>query len=198
MEDEALPDHPSPPPRDTRARIQQAALELFVRNGYEKTSLREISDRLGVTKAALYYHFASKQELLKSITDPLIEELEDLLDQGPSAEELLARYVDLLSRNRPVFEIFMTDHASLVAAEIAERSLELRRRMIHSVAGPDPKPVDLIRSASAIGAVTQGYMSAARLDPAHGFDDVDPADLPDHEEIKELLIGVAGRILGTG
>ena len=38
---------------DTRARIQQVALELFAEQGYERTSLREIAERLGVTKAAL-------------------------------------------------------------------------------------------------------------------------------------------------
>ena len=47
---------------DTRARIQQIALELFAEHGYERTSLREIAERLGVTKAALYYHFKSKEE----------------------------------------------------------------------------------------------------------------------------------------
>ena len=41
---------------DTRARIQQVALEMFAEQGYERTSLREIAERLGVTKAALYYH----------------------------------------------------------------------------------------------------------------------------------------------
>src|SRR5262249_12854805 len=40
----------------TRERIQAIALELFAEQGYEKTSLREIAERLGVTKAALYYH----------------------------------------------------------------------------------------------------------------------------------------------
>ena len=38
---------------DTRARIQRVALELFAEQGYERTSLREIAERLGVTKAAL-------------------------------------------------------------------------------------------------------------------------------------------------
>ena len=41
----------------TRQRIQAVALELFTEQGYEKTSLREIAERLNVTKAALYYHF---------------------------------------------------------------------------------------------------------------------------------------------
>ena len=50
----------SAPRTDTRSRVQEVALELFAEQGYEKTSLREIAERLGVTKAALYYHFKSK------------------------------------------------------------------------------------------------------------------------------------------
>src|SRR5215831_11140152 len=49
-----------------RARAQSIALELFAEQGYEKTSLREIAERLGVTKAALYYHFKSKEDIVRS------------------------------------------------------------------------------------------------------------------------------------
>ena len=55
---------------DTRARIQQVALELFAEQGYDKTSLREIAERLDVTKAALYYHFKSKELSLIHISEP--------------------------------------------------------------------------------------------------------------------------------
>src|SRR6266516_1708828 len=54
------------PRGDTRERIQAIALELFAEQGYEKTSLREIAERLGVTKAALYYHFKSKEDIVRS------------------------------------------------------------------------------------------------------------------------------------
>src|SRR5919106_2864262 len=59
---------------DTRARIQAAALELFISRGFSQTSLREIADQLGVTKAALYYHFPSKAELIRSIIQPLFND----------------------------------------------------------------------------------------------------------------------------
>ena len=39
--------------RDTRSRLRELALQLFAEQGYEKTSLREIAEQLGVTKAAL-------------------------------------------------------------------------------------------------------------------------------------------------
>lgn len=51
-------------PPDTRERILDAALDLFIEKGYDKTTLREIAEQLGFTKAALYYHFPSKQRIL--------------------------------------------------------------------------------------------------------------------------------------
>ena len=43
------------------------ALDLFTEKGFDGTSLREIAERLGVTKAALYYHFASKDDILMAL-----------------------------------------------------------------------------------------------------------------------------------
>ena len=45
---------------DTRERIQQVARELFVAQGVQATSLQDIANELGITKPALYYHFASR------------------------------------------------------------------------------------------------------------------------------------------
>ena len=54
---------------ETRKRIIQVSLELFVRKGYHGTSISEIMKKVGLTKGALYAHFASKGELLLSIID---------------------------------------------------------------------------------------------------------------------------------
>ena len=55
--------------RTTPDRIQDVALELFTEQGYEATSLREIAERLGVTKAALYYHFKTKDDIVTSLVE---------------------------------------------------------------------------------------------------------------------------------
>src|SRR5580692_6586102 len=52
------------PRGSTRERILDVALDLFNEHGYDKTSLREIAERLGFTKAALYYHFERKEDIL--------------------------------------------------------------------------------------------------------------------------------------
>ena len=57
--------------KDTKERILESALELFAQNGYSGTSMSDISSKLGVTKAALYKHFVSKQEILDSIVDKM-------------------------------------------------------------------------------------------------------------------------------
>ena len=53
----------------TKERILETALELFAQNGYLGTSMNDIAGQLGFTKAALYKHYASKQEILDKIVE---------------------------------------------------------------------------------------------------------------------------------
>ena len=52
---------------DTKERIMETALALFAQSGYLGTSMSDIAKQLGITKAALYKHYASKQEILDRI-----------------------------------------------------------------------------------------------------------------------------------
>ena len=53
----------------TKERILRIALELFAQNGYLGTSMNDIARQVGFTKAALYKHYASKQEILDKIVE---------------------------------------------------------------------------------------------------------------------------------
>src|SRR5271170_7729244 len=53
--------------KSTHERILDVALDLFLEKGYDKTSLREIAEQLGFSKAALYYHFASKEDIFMAL-----------------------------------------------------------------------------------------------------------------------------------
>src|SRR5467141_1632477 len=114
----------STPRTDTRSRVQKVALELFAEQGYEKTSLREIAERLGVTKAALYYHFKSKEDIVHSFTDDYFDEIDALLDwarEQPRSDEtrreLLDRYVGVVLAGSSVFHFLEQNRASIQTME---------------------------------------------------------------------------------
>lgn len=86
---------------DTRERIQNVALELFAEQGYEKTSLREIAERLQVTKAALYYHFRTKEDIVTSLLDDVTASVDKMLEwarEQPRTVEMRQELVRRLAR----------------------------------------------------------------------------------------------------
>ena len=92
---------------ETRAAIQQVATDLFTTKGYEVTTMREIADLLGIKKASLYYHFAGKEELLRSLFEQRQNEAQDLLEwiagqpQEPAlVETAVLRWVDSFSGDK--------------------------------------------------------------------------------------------------
>jgi AcrR family transcriptional regulator len=92
---------------DTRTRIQETALKLFIEQGYEATSLREIAEALGVTKAALYYHFKTKDDIVTSLAEDRLQAVQELIawaEAQPRTDEtrreLIRRYSEDLHRGR--------------------------------------------------------------------------------------------------
>lgn len=71
-----------------RERILGHAIKLFARKGFDATSLQDIADAAGVTKGALYYYYASKDDLLFRIHERVVSY------ETTHAEEILARGMD--------------------------------------------------------------------------------------------------------
>jgi AcrR family transcriptional regulator len=153
---------------ETRARIQSAALELFAEQGLQQTSLREIAERLGMTKPALYYHFASREELVHSLTQPVVEEMSSHLTELESASaaprEVLGRYFDVTHRHRKFFQVAVRDVSVLRQLSLSDHLFDWRRRLVTLLVGPSPSLEQKVR-----GVVALGGLSACVLD----FDDVD-------------------------
>ena len=99
----------------TRRRILDAATELFNERGYAGTSIRDITERLGMTKGALYYHFASKDELLHAMVAPLLDAVTTFVgtvgDSGTVRPELVRELVDILDANAPLVRSLSSDPA---------------------------------------------------------------------------------------
>jgi AcrR family transcriptional regulator len=74
-----------------RARVLDAAVELFAQQGYDGTSVAQVIARAGVAKGGFYHHFASKEALLYEVYGDLISRqlaaMDDILGRGLSAPE---------------------------------------------------------------------------------------------------------------
>ncbi|WP_432891075.1 TetR/AcrR family transcriptional regulator [Kribbella sp. CA-245084] len=144
---------------DTRARIQQAALELFAERGMQQTSLRDIADRLGVTKPALYYHFASREDLLNSLVEPMIADFEAYAAAQQAAapiapRELLGSYFDLAYRHRKLIQLAIRDLSVLHELNLADRFIEWRGTLATLLIGTEPSLSDVVRCMVALGGLS--------------------------------------------
>ena len=149
----------------TRERIQAIALELFAEQGYDKTSLREIAEGLGVTKAALYYHFNSKEDIVRSFTEDYRAELDEVISwgasqpPGPAARaEILARYADIVDRRLPVIRFMEQNQAALhsLMSDDASRKKMFRAQFMSlcDLLSPPGSPLaDRVRAAMAVVSV---------------------------------------------
>lgn len=104
----------------TRQRILDIALDLFIRKGYAETSLREIAAELGFSKAALYYHFESKQDILLALhmrvhglTDGVLPMLQAERDASDIWERLTDRLIGLALENRRLIELHIRNQEAV-------------------------------------------------------------------------------------
>jgi AcrR family transcriptional regulator len=179
----------------TRDRILDVALDLFIEKGYDKTSLREIAEPLGFTKAALYYHFASKEDILMALHMRLhefgTEALGRMGNEEPTAAlwgELLEQMVDQMLANRKIFLLHERNQAAFEALHREDHDARHEDLQAHfrKVLSDKRLPVqDRIRMAASFGAVMAGVFIAG-----DAFDDISS------DELSEALRGAVRDLLG--
>jgi AcrR family transcriptional regulator len=157
------------PGRDTRSRLRELALQLFAEQGYEKTSLREIAERLGVTKAALYYYFKSKEDIVRSLVEDYVAELDRLIDWGKqqprtaqTRAEIVSRYLDIVANGAEVFRMLAQNQAAVTSlASAKERGELFRERMdalIDLLTEPGATLREQVRAAAGLTGVSHCCM----------------------------------------
>ena len=164
------PEEPDAPSRgDTRSRIQAVAVELFSEQGYDKTSLREIAERLGVTKAALYYHFRSKEDIVRSLVDDYFGQVDSLVawaGQQPRTPavraEILSRYLDMVIDSHQVYRMLQQNQAALAGLAAEKHRGELFRERMNALVDllvePGAALRDRVRAAMAATGLSIGWM----------------------------------------
>ena len=128
----------------TRQQILETAQRLFTEHGYDATSLQMIADEMGLTKAAVYYHFRAKTDILRAAMQPGIQRLESLLDETAAIRGRRARiehvvngFVDFLIRNRHYAVMASTDPAAKRDKLDAE-AMAMRQRALTLLFGDNP------------------------------------------------------------
>jgi AcrR family transcriptional regulator len=148
----------SRPGSETKQRIQDVARDLFARQGVQRTSLQDIANTLGITKPALYYHFSSREDLVRSIVQPLIDDGEQfVLHQenrgGVDARELLEGYFDFHYRHRRDLILVLAELTMLADLGLIDTVLAWRERLGTLVFGPHPALAQAARAVVAFGGL---------------------------------------------
>jgi AcrR family transcriptional regulator len=169
----------------TRQQILETAQRLFAELGYDATSLQMIADEMGLTKAAVYYHFRAKNDILHAAMEPGIRRLEALLDEAAAirgrrarAEYLVNGFVDFLVQNRHYAVMASTDPAAK-RDKLDDKSGPLRLRALTLLFGDNPTGAERL-SFNAIFFIPESLP--------------DLVDLTD-EELRETLQTTMLRIL---
>jgi AcrR family transcriptional regulator len=181
---------------ETRERILDVAQELFTAQGYDKTSLRDIADRLEITKAALYYYFARKEDILLELHRRLQVLSAGLLDELEAAPDGPARYA-IWPKLAEDMIAFMTDNRELIllhdrnrnafasiAAEMLRDEPDIEARFERIIASPAIPLRERIRMAAVVGTITEVFAESVGA-----FEDEDP------EQIAQLVRVAIGDLL---
>jgi AcrR family transcriptional regulator len=178
------------PPTAAQARVIAAALNLFGRNGAGGTSLQMIANEIGVTKAAIYHQYKTKDEIILAAAEAELAELQAVISAAEAErsakrrrEALLAGIVDLAVRRRrtvgtilsdPVITGFFADHPAF---------RDVMHRLHRLLIGEDTGPESRIRMVMLIAAISGTVI--------HPF----VVDLDD-ETLRTQLLSMARRFLG--
>ncbi|MGB8505925.1 TetR/AcrR family transcriptional regulator [Mycobacterium sp.] len=143
-----------------QTRILKAALDLFAQHGVSGTSLQMIADAVGVGKAAVYFQFKTKDELIIAVTEMQLARLEDALEAAeaeknrPRARELLLNAViDMAVEQRGMVAIMQSD--PVIIRFLAEHKPFQRflERLYAAMIGDETGPETLMQAAMLSGAI---------------------------------------------
>jgi AcrR family transcriptional regulator len=174
----------------TRARVLESALSLFAINTFAGTSLQMIADTVGVTKAAVYHHFKTRDDILASVIEPAAHELkaavqaaEDRRSPAAQAETMLTGFVDVTIRHRALIALICTDVSVIHTVGSREDVAVLIARMLRLFTAHQSPPESEVNGTLALTGIA---CAAASPMLRHLADDA----------LHEHLLDAGRRILG--
>jgi AcrR family transcriptional regulator len=145
---------------DTRQRLIDVAVDLFTRYSFAGTSLQMIADELGFTKAAIYHHFRTREQLLDAVVEPILDRLRVIIDAAEQlrgvharADHMLTGFAELAVENR-VVAVLAADPA--VAEMLRTRRVwdELINRQMALLADVEGGPAGMVKAAVVLAGIS--------------------------------------------
>jgi AcrR family transcriptional regulator len=184
--DRQSPFRPAREAGSARARILKVARELFSAHGFERTPLRAVSDSLGVTKAAIYYHFKAKDDLLVAILGPVLDRIDAVIDsaggglESPGAvRAFLGRYFDELAGDAGI--VALLRDPGVVEHRLGQRFVSQHVQM-RALLGGATDPASVIRTTTALRTLELAVVE---------FGDAHP------DQVRETALDIAVSVLGS-
>lgn len=175
----------------TRQRILDVALDLFEHQGYAGTSLRDIADRLGLTKAAVYYHFPSKEDLLDQALAPALGRVREVLAQGGSRVDLVGGLVNVVADVGPQVVVALSDPTIASYLDGRNDGQPLPSRVAEALARPLPPD-----PAAAEQARIRAFCAVASLQAGvHAWKELHPDAVTLDADAQQLLVRILLTIL---
>ncbi|CAN5697031.1 TetR/AcrR family transcriptional regulator [soil metagenome] len=173
---------------DTRQRLIEVAVDLFTKYSFAGTSLQMIADELGFTKAAIYHHFRTREQLLDAVVGPILEQLavvieaaEQLRGVHARADYIITSYAQLAVDNR-VVAVLAADPAVAEMLRTRRDWDELIERQMALLADVEPGPAGKVKAAVVLAGI------AGASGPT--FVDLD------RDALREHLVDAGRRALG--
>ena len=160
-------------------RIAHLALARFRVGGFVGTSIADLAGALGVSKAAIYYHYRSKDALLHRLIDPLLDAIDACIQDHTTraapartrtARPLLGAYLAVLLAHRQVVPLIATDVAVLNHPTIGPRLRAQNQQLRALLTTPDTSVAARLRAEAALGGIWRPLIAEPPLDlsdPAH-------------------------------
>ena len=174
--------------------LRRVALREFAASGYQGTSIQQIAERAGVSKASVLYHYASKEQLLEAVISPALDALDGVLldldklrGTSESRGEFLERFVDFLLDHRLAVHVIVNQSASLIDVPVIGRARDEIRRIAayfeQRVGSVDEK----VRFGVALGGAAYLLAQPALLEGS--------ADLGPDDAVRPALLRILGELL---
>lgn len=138
--------------------IIKAGESLFAKQGFEQTSMREIAEEVGVSKANLYHHFSNKKGLLKTIIESAFEgyknQIDAIVDEDKQTQDQLKSaiisYLEVCSSHKQLVQLLSredikrNENVKHLISDIEKRVRNLWKNMLHEIDLDDEYDIDII------------------------------------------------------